>query len=52
MRKKTDNTPSRQAPIVIRSGRIWFTRRAERRIYFIMTLIILIIGVAYRLEWL
>lgn len=29
-------------------GRLWFTREAERRFYFILTMIMLVVGILYK----
>ena len=52
MNDGTHNPKSNQPRIVIQDGRIWFTRKTERRFYFILTVIMLAAGILYRLEWL
>ena len=52
MQHEPDEKISPKPSVAFKDGRLWFSGKVERRIYFIMTLIILIIGIAYRLEWL
>ncbi|MFY9944199.1 MAG: hypothetical protein WAK57_18655 [Desulfobacterales bacterium] len=44
------NTPPKPARAVIRrDGRIYFSRQAERRLFFILTLIMLLLGILCQL---
>lgn len=52
MKKRIDDTQSNQPQMVIKAGRLWFTRETERRFYFILTVIMLAVGILYKLEWL
>ena len=48
MSDKPEETAVRQ-PLLVRQGaRLWFTREAERRFYFILTMIMLILGILYK----
>lgn len=40
---------ARRPHLIKKDGRIWFTREAERRVYFVLTVIVLAIGVLYKL---
>ena len=42
--KKQDQPPTCR----YENGRVWFTREAERRFYFILTVIMLAIGILYK----
>jgi hypothetical protein len=52
MKKRIDVARSNQPQIMMQAGRLWFTRETERRIYFILTVIMLAVGILYKLEWL
>jgi len=49
---ESNGTQSGKAPIVIRAGRIWFSKEMERRFYFVLTVIMLAVGIFYKLGWL
>lgn len=34
---------------LIRNGRVWFTARAERQFYFLLTVLMLAAGILYKL---
>ncbi|MGA6924244.1 MAG: hypothetical protein WBY88_01110 [Desulfosarcina sp.] len=51
MKNKKDVTKTGQPRILIRDGRLWFTREMERRFYFILTLIMLAAGMSFKLGW-
>ena len=42
----------KQPVFVMKSGRLWFTRKTERRLYFTLTLIMLAFGLLYKTGWL
>lgn len=44
------NRQSDQPAVVFEEGRLWFSRETERRFYFVLTAIMLIVGILYRLE--
>jgi hypothetical protein len=46
-RKKTDQ-PADTTPVRFRHSRIGFTKETERRVFFAMTLIMLIAGILYK----
>jgi len=36
-------------PLLMRQdGRVWFTREAERRFYFVLTMIMMVVGILYK----
>ena len=35
--------------LIRQDGRLWFTREAERRFYFVLTVIMLIEGILYKI---
>lgn len=39
---------ARQPRIRRQDGRLWFSRETERQVYFVLTLIMLIIGILYK----
>jgi hypothetical protein len=49
MKKKADAVTVRKPLLVQNSGRIWFTAEAERRIYFFLTMAMLVAGVLYKI---
>lgn len=43
-------TPSDGQPVLMhRDGRLWFTREAERRFYFVLTVMMLAAGILYKM---
>ncbi len=36
-------------PVRFRRGRIWYTKEIERRVFFLLTLIMLVAGILYKL---
>lgn len=48
MRSNNETHRAKQPLMVRQDGRIWFTREAERRFYFILTLIMLAVGILYK----
>ena len=49
MEKKTHGTGQRQRCFFIRDGRMWFTARAERQFYFLLTVLMLAAGILCKL---
>ncbi|BBO80395.1 hypothetical protein [Desulfosarcina ovata] len=49
MIKKDDNPKFQKFGLCYQDGRVWFTREAERRFYFILTLIMLVTGILYKI---
>jgi len=44
-----DRSTMTKRPLMMRQdGRVWFTREAERRFYFILTKIMLAVGILYK----
>jgi hypothetical protein len=44
------NAPPKPArPVIRRDGRIYVSRQAERRLFFTLTMIMLVLGILYRL---
>ena len=48
MRSKDEITMTKQPLLIGQAGRVWFTREAERRFYFILTMIMLAVGILYK----
>ncbi len=48
MRRKDERTMAKRPQLMEKAGRLWFTREAERRFYFILTLIMLVVGMLYK----
>ncbi|GAB6908222.1 hypothetical protein JCM12296A_40610 [Desulfosarcina cetonica] len=48
MKTTIENSSSRKPMVCFRDGRFWFTREAERRFYFILTLLMLGFGILYK----
>ena len=46
---KHEITPARRPHLRKKGGRLWFTREDERRFYFVLTLIMLIVGILYKI---
>jgi hypothetical protein len=49
MNEKSGNTTISRKTILRQGSRIWFTRENERRFYFYLTIIMLIVGILYRI---
>lgn len=49
MCNKHEPTMARRPRLITQDGRLWFTREAERRFYFILTIIMLAVGILYKL---
>ena len=53
MKAPYETQPGVKQPVfVMKSGRLWFTRKTERRLYFALTLIMLAFGLLYKTGWL
>lgn len=48
MHSKDENAMAKRPLLMKRDGRLWFTREAERRFYFILTVIMLVAGILYK----
>ena len=48
MQDEEETTMVRQPRLMGKNGRLWFTREAERRFYFILTMIMLVVGICYK----
>lgn len=49
--KETDaDGPSK--PIVQEAGVTYYTKTLERRVFFILTIVMLVLGIVYKLGWL
>ncbi|BBO79114.1 hypothetical protein DSCW_65310 [Desulfosarcina widdelii] len=48
MHSKNEITTKKQPLLMRQDGRVWFTREAERRFYFILTMIMLAVGILYK----
>ena len=48
MREKTVEARSPGPKRIRHGGRLWFSKEAERRFYFILTMIMLAIGILYK----
>ena len=46
---KIEPTPKPGPAFIRRGGRVYFSRRTERKLFFILTLIMLLLGILYRL---
>ena len=46
---KLEDTTVRQPHLMRQGARLWFTREAERRFYFVLTMIMLILGILYKI---
>ena len=49
MKEETAIAKPQKPALVRRSGRIWFSAETERRFYFILTLIMLVAGILYKM---
>ncbi|WP_319526722.1 hypothetical protein [uncultured Desulfosarcina sp.] len=45
---KDEITMEKRPLLMRRDGRLWFTREAERRFYFVLTMIMLVAGILYK----
>lgn len=48
MHGNDENTTAKRPLRMGEDGRLWFTRKAERRFYFILTMIMLAVGILYK----
>jgi hypothetical protein len=48
MHSKDEITMAKRPLLVRQDGRVWFTREAERRFYFVLTMIMLVVGILYK----
>jgi len=48
MRSEDEITMAKRPQLKRKDGRIWFTREAERRFYFVLTMIMLAVGILYK----
>jgi hypothetical protein len=46
---KIEARPKPERTFMRRDGRIYFSRQTERKLFFILTLVMLVVGVLYRL---
>ena len=46
---KIKATPNPERAFISRKGRIYFSRQTERRLFFVLTLIMLLMGLLFRL---
>lgn len=46
---KTEPTPKPDPTFIRRDGRLYFSRRTERKLFFILTLLMLLLGILHRL---
>ncbi len=46
---KIEPTPKPGPAFIRRGGRVYFSRRTERKLFFILTLLMLLLGILYRL---
>jgi len=46
---KIEATPKPERAFMRRDGRIYFSRQTERKLFFILTLVMLVVGILYRL---
>jgi|GEM_PF-2422697 hypothetical protein len=44
MKRKKENL---KKEIFIKDGKLWFTKNAEKKIFFFMTIIMLLLGIGY-----
>ena len=49
MNEMTGITATHRKNVVRQGSRIWFTREQERRFYFFLTIIMLMIGILYKI---
>jgi hypothetical protein len=49
MHGKEKATMAKGPQWIRQDGRLWFTREAERQFYFILTVIMLILGILYKI---
>jgi hypothetical protein len=49
MSGKHEITMTRRPQWVKQDGRLHFTRKAERRFYFVLTMIMLVVGILYKI---
>ena len=47
---KIEATPKPERAFMRRDGRIYFSRQTERKLFFILTLVMLVVGILYRLR--
>ncbi|BBO66673.1 hypothetical protein DSCA_06030 [Desulfosarcina alkanivorans] len=48
MKNETVEPRSPEPKRILRGSRLWFSKEAERRFYFILTMIMLVIGILYK----
>lgn len=48
MRDQDQPNLAPQPRLIRQDGRVWFSRETERRVYFILTVIMLVIGILYK----
>jgi hypothetical protein len=46
---KIEPTPKPGPAFMRRDGRVYFSRKTERKLFFILTLLMLLLGILYRL---
>jgi hypothetical protein len=46
---ESKSTPKPTRGFVLRGGRIYFSRQTERKLFFILTLIMLVLGIIYHM---
>jgi hypothetical protein len=46
---KIEPTPKPGPAFMCRDGRVYFSRRTERKLFFILTLVMLVLGILHRL---
>lgn len=49
MADETNHTGARRPKLVRQGGRLWFSKESERRFFFILTVIMMAVGILYRM---
>jgi hypothetical protein len=48
MHDQDQPNPTPQPRLLQQDGRVWFSRETERRFYFILTVIMMVMGILYK----